>query len=86
MMPYFINPRDPENISIKGKITEWIKALVKPVDGSEVLISEVNCVDPGCPDMETLITIKIPDDTKKVYRIRKPLVYVRKWDIEALMQ
>ena len=86
MKTHFINPRDPENISIKGKITEWIKMLVNPAEGSEVLISEINCVDPGCPDMETLITIKSPDNTPKVYRIRKPLVYVRKWDIEALIK
>ena len=64
-------------------IKEWTRQYLKLQDDI-VLVAEVNCADPGCPDKETVITIFRKDGGPAKFTIRKPLVYVRKWDIEPL--
>jgi len=77
----FSNPRDPEGIVIRQKIAEWLLFYENRYAQSEILIEDVPCIDIGCPDRETLISIA-GSGMKEEIRIRKPLVYIRKWDIE----
>jgi hypothetical protein len=77
----FSNPRDPEGIIIREKITEWLLFYEERYSQSVILIEDVPCIDVGCPDRETLINIEGKDVVEKI-RIRKPLVFIRKWDIE----
>jgi hypothetical protein len=72
-----INPADPQNNLLKAKIKEWIeKALGQSVELKQVI--EAGCADERCPCVQTSIYF---NDTKIV--IGKPLVYVRKWDIDT---
>lgn len=81
----FSNPRDPEGKIIREKIAEWLLLFEPAYADARIDIEDVPCQDPGCPDRETLISIN--NTERKEIRIRKPLVYVRKWDIEfALSQ
>ena len=82
---YFVNPNDTANIRLHQLIRTWVKdkfALEEPL---ELLVSEIKCTDPGCPDIDTYITV-IKDDQSRKFRIAKPLVYVRKWDIDGMRE
>jgi hypothetical protein len=77
----FINPRDPENKTINNKILEWVLSYPDVPRNIKVLTREVTCNDPGCNHTDTYITIEADDHFKKELIVRKPLVYIRKWDI-----
>ena len=80
----FKNPFDPDNTIIKAKIKEWIGNSIKAEKAVNIEITELlHCLDRLCPDMTTKICISFKGETK-TYTVAKPLVYVRKWDIEAL--
>ena len=80
----FHNPFDPDNSIIKAKISEWIGNCIKVGTEVNVEIIELrHCIDRPCPDMTTKICISYLGENK-IYTVAKPLVYVRKWDIEAL--
>ncbi len=83
--PYFVNPNDVANAKLNKLIVQWVREKFVLDDAVEVLISEVKCADPGCPDIDTYVYVKGRDNTKK-YRIAKPLVYVRQWDIEGMRE
>jgi len=86
MAKTFSNPRDPDGIIIREKIAEWLLFYESTYAGAEILVEDVPCIDEGCPDRETLIQINSAGKIEKI-RIRKPLVYIRKWDVEfALSQ
>ena len=82
---YFINPNDTANTKLHTLIRTWVKdkfALQEPL---ELIVSEIKCADLGCPDIDTYITF-IKDGQSRKFRIAKPLVYVRKWDIEGMRE
>lgn len=64
-------------------IKDWTRQYLKLQDNL-VLVAEVNCAEPNCPDKETLITVFYKNGAPSKFTVRKPLVYVRKWDIEPL--
>ncbi len=84
MMATFKNPNDPENFILIAKIHEWVKEKMKLENNSIVQVIEIDCSDPGCMDKATKILITSEGKPLVQYSIHKPLVYVRKPDIELL--
>jgi nitrate reductase delta subunit len=66
-------------------IKKWVKEKMSLDDEVTIMVTELSCSDPGCPDKETIIGI-IQKDNNKKFSIKKPLLYVRKWDIDALFK
>ncbi len=77
----FVNPRDPDNKAIHSKILEWVLAFEDIPRDVRIYTREITCNDPGCNHTETHIDIIGPNNFKKELLVRKPLVYIRKWDI-----
>lgn len=77
----FVNPRDPDNKIINNKILEWVLSFEEIPRDVSVHTREVTCNDSGCNHTDTYITIEGLNAFKKEIMIRKPLVYIRKWDI-----
>jgi len=82
----FRNPFDNDNVTITKKVKEWTTSHFTLSINDIVLVSEVNCVEPNCPDYETEIIIVKSQGTRHYYKIRKPLTYLRKWDIDSLIR
>lgn len=85
-MATFKNPNDPDNLIIIGKIQEWVRSAMKLEAKVSVEIIEVDCADPGCMDKETRIIVGDVEGERKQYRIHKPLVFVRKPDVDYLIK
>ena len=77
----FVNPRDPENKIMNSKILEWVLSFQYVPKDAVVSTREVTCNDPGCNHTDTYIRIEASGGYSKELMIRKPLVYIRKWDI-----
>lgn len=66
-------------------IKKWVNEKIKLNDEVIIMVTEVNCAEPNCPDKETVIGIMQEGNNQK-FSIRKPLLYVRQWDIDALIK
>ncbi len=84
-MATFKNPNDPDNIIITEKVQEWFRERMELQKDTIIHVVEIDCADPGCMDKETRITLSFPDGLRKQFRIHKPLVFVRKKDVEQLV-
>jgi hypothetical protein len=82
-MKAFINPHDPDNTALKKTLSDWLKTKLALNDNTEVSIHEHLCSEPSCVHAETVFRT---ENTEGVtfYKITKPIVYVRKWDLDAL--
>lgn len=85
-MTTFKNPNDPENVIITAKVQEWVRAKMNLNEDTMVQVLELNCMDPGCMDKETRILLTTHGQLPRQYRVHKPLVYVRQWDIDQLVK
>lgn len=82
-MGLFKNPNDKDNIKITKLVKAWIREKMNLNEEVMITVSELQCAEPNCPDMETVIVIFDSENTRQ-FKIRKPLNYIRKWDIETL--
>ncbi len=80
----FKNPLDPQNIEVSKAIKQWTKSYLQLSDDTTITITELNCCGENCPHIETVITIWT--EKAQVFKILKPLVYVRKYDVEKSLQ
>jgi hypothetical protein len=85
-MTTFRNPNDPNNTIITAKVQEWTRLAMDLKEDTIIEVVEVDCADPGCMDKETKIILTTGQGNKKQFRIHKPLVYVRKPDIQHLVK
>lgn len=82
-MSLFKNPNGVDNAKIIGLIKKWIRDQLNISEETLITVSQISCPEPGCPDTETVILI-FKDRERKLFKIRKPLNYIRKWDIGNL--
>ena len=83
--PYFTNPNDQAKTKLHALIGQWVRDKFSLTDEAVISVTEIKCADVGCPDIDTYIHIKQGEVLQK-YRIAKPLVYVRKWDIDGMRE
>jgi hypothetical protein len=82
MIKRFSNPNDLDNTKIKALIVQWFLEKLKiSADDVAVEIQENYCNDAHCIHAETIISIKNTEGDK-YFKIPKPLVFIRKLDIE----
>lgn len=88
MFPAFGNKNNDEAVFRKNStaaIEKWVKEQMQLPDEIIIRVTEVNCAEPDCPDKETVIAIMKEKNSQK-FSIKKPLLYVRKWDIDHLFK
>ena len=83
-MNTFKNPNDPDNTQLKSTLKNWISAHLKLSKEAIIDIEEHQCTEASCVHAETLFQTPNTEGGYDVYKIAKPLVFIRKWDIEAM--
>jgi hypothetical protein len=82
-MQKFINPNDENGEKTRETLRRWVVERLKLTNVDSVVIQEHVCTDPGCLHAETVFKVENTEGVA-LYKIAKPLVYVRKWDIEGM--
>jgi hypothetical protein len=80
----FKNPLDPENLAIQKAIKQWVAIFLQLPDDTVITVSEIKCCGENCPHIETCITVW--QTPPLLLKIPKPLVYVRKYDVETAIK
>lgn len=92
-MNVFKNPLDPDNLKAKDLLKKWLSTKLKLGETAHIEITEYQCADPGCLHAETVFKVSdLPNTPErmteglKIYKIAKPLVFIRRLDIDAIVQ
>lgn len=74
-------PADP---AVTGRLKLWVAALMGLTHRDTILLAELACRDPGCPDLETVITVIYADRRQFVLRFPGPMAGVTERDVQSL--
>lgn len=86
-MSVFKNPLDPENLTIKSLLKEWVRNKLQLTETMSIEIEEHGCNEASCVYAETIFIITdISTSEKTLYKITKPLTFIRKWDMDNLQK
>ena len=92
-MNTFKNPFDPDNSQTKVLLKQWVATKLTLSPQAVVEILEHHCSDSACLHAETIFRITdfnteggviTRNSDEKLYKIPKPLVFIRKWDIDNI--
>ena len=68
-----------------ARLKRFVTARLKLGDDCTVLVNEVRCAEPGCPDLETVIAIWRPGRAPLRLRCLKPVAAVTEEDVALLL-
>jgi hypothetical protein len=74
-------PADPV---VTDRLKQWVGALMGLTDRDTIMLAELDCRDPGCLDLETVITVAYADRRRFVLRFPGPMVGVTESDVQSL--
>jgi nitrate reductase delta subunit len=66
----------PEYLQALDRVKEWTRVRFKLPQDAAILVTEVACVLPGCPPLETVVAFWTDADTRHHFKVFKPLMEV----------
>ena len=80
----FTKPR-ADNRKFLREITTWVEdRLPDSMDDVTVMVNEMQCFEPGCPPLETVVTLLAGQSI--VFKIFKPVAEVVEGEIDPALQ
>lgn len=77
--------RKTKDASARSRVRDWALALLGDKPAPALTISEIDCGDPSCPGLETIILVMREGEATQAIKIRKPLDEIAEADVrEAL--
>lgn len=77
--------RKTKDHSARQRVRNWAIAVLGDEPPTTLTISEIDCGDPSCPGLETIILIMREGEATQAIKIRKPLDTISEQDVcEAL--
>ena len=66
-----------------GEVKGWVTEQLGLTEGDLISVAELACHEPGCPPVETVVSVHASDGRRRQWQVHKPLAEVEKTDIEA---
>jgi hypothetical protein len=76
--------KPPPDPALTGRIKQWVGALMDLSNGDTIMVAELACRDPGCADLETVVTVIRTDRRQFVLRFPGPLAEVTEAAVQSL--
>ena len=74
-------PADPV---VTDRVKLWVATAMSLSDCDTIMLAELDCRDPGCPDLETVITVIRADRRRFVLRFPGPMARVTEAAVQSL--
>jgi hypothetical protein len=71
----------PDHLAALERVREWTRARFKLADDATIMVTELNCVVPGCPPIETVVAFWSNADTRHHFKVFKPVTEVTEDDL-----
>lgn len=65
-------------------VKSWVAERFGLSDADLVSVAELACAEPGCPPIETVLTVHGADGARHSWRLRKPVAEITAADVDAL--
>lgn len=80
----FSRKPDPAEEAARGRIRGWVEAAL----GTDVVltISEIDCADPTCPGLETIILVMREGEATQAVKLRKSMIEAIEADIREAVK
>ncbi len=78
------DPASSPNPEHTAAIRRWTREILRLDDDAVVTVSDARCVDPGCPLVETVVTVFDPTGTR-TWTFTRPAVSVTKMMIRQTL-
>jgi len=62
----------------------WMTERFGLSDADLISVAELACHKPGCPPIETVVTVHGADGQRRTWRLHKPVAEITAADVEAL--
>jgi hypothetical protein len=72
---------DPE---ATARLKGWVGDLMALSDRDHVAVAELACHEPGCPDLETVVTVTLKDRRRFVLRFPSAVAEVTEAEVRSL--
>lgn len=83
MFSLFKRPPPPDPAQV-ARIRAWVAAHLALDDEDHLMVAQLRCHDPGCPDLETVVTILKQDKRRFVLRFPTPVLDVTETDVTGI--
>jgi hypothetical protein len=67
-----------------ARLKTWIADLMSLGEKDHIAIAELACHEPGCPDLETVVTVTLSDRRRFVLRFPSGVATVTEADVQLL--
>ena len=84
MMFGLFKRKDPADPVVTDRVKLWVATGMGLSDRDTIMLAELDCRDPGCPDLETVITVIRADRRQFVLRFPGPMARVTEADVQSL--
>jgi nitrate reductase delta subunit len=71
----------PEHLAALERVRGWTRARFKLAGDATIMVTELACVVPGCPPIETVVAFWSDADTRHHFKVFKPVAEVIEDDL-----
>jgi hypothetical protein len=67
-----------------ARLKAWVTDLMSLGEEDHIAIAELACHEPGCPDLETVVTVTLADNRRFVLRFPSSMAAVTEAQVQSL--
>ncbi len=68
-----------------GMVKAWVTEHLALTEVDLVTVAELACHEPGCPPVETVVTVHASDGQRRTWHVHKSLAEVDQTDVETAL-
>ena len=68
-----------------GEVKAWVTERLRLTEADLVTVAELACHEPGCPPVETVVTVHASGGERRSWHLHKPLADVVEQDIVTVL-
>ena len=85
-MLFDFSAKDSKRAEIGKQIKEWVVACLSDFSAQiQVLVTELECAEPGCPPKETVIALIYPNAAPRQFKVFKAITDVTEADVSVAL-
>jgi hypothetical protein len=85
MLGDFLSGKRTRNSQATQQVKSWVLDVLKLEEDTSLMVTELQCTEPGCPPIETVIALLRPSHPTHQYKIHKPIADITLDDVATLV-
>ncbi|HMS94344.1 MAG TPA: hypothetical protein PKA03_03840 [Tabrizicola sp.] len=79
-----LSRRPRPDVQAVSRLKGWVADLMTLGDKDHIAVAELACHEPGCPDLETVVTVTLADRRRFVLRFPSAVAGVTEAQVQSL--